>query len=234
MWHLEELASILQQADEDLIYMPPASNTVMRKFVNNDEEFEDGDGALMLKELGQLWPDLEEIDATDLELLKGDLVKTDIILEYRLLRPFLAEAFFQIRERREAKQNLLNVAEKAAATVRRVLVNCKSVVPILTPDDESLLLPAITTALKNMLQAAATFHKGLKDNSGDQTMTGTLHDVWEKYADALDTDAAKLAWFEAARYLTAAQKHQQRGLGEMIRDLVEVLEQIKLAPEKSG
>jgi hypothetical protein len=64
-------------------------------------------------------------------------------------------------------------------------------------------------------------------------MTGTLQDVWEKYANALDTDAAKLAWFEAARYLTAAQKHKQRGLGEMVEDMVEVLEKMKLAP-KSG
>lgn len=234
MWHLEELASILQQADEDLIYIPPASNTAMRKFVDNEEEFADGDAALMVEELGQLWPDLEGIDATDLEMLKEALVRVDIVLEYRLMRPFLAEAFFQIQKRREAEDGLPDVAEEAVATVRRVLVSCEPAVPILTPDDESFLLPAITTALKNMLKAAGAFDKRLKDNSGDQTMTGTLHDVWEKYANALDTDAAKLAWFEAARYLTAAQKHKQRGLGEMIEDMVEVLEKMKLAPAKSG
>jgi hypothetical protein len=80
--------------------------------------------------------------------------------------------------------------------------------------------------------AAKTFDMGLKDNSGDQTATGTLHDIWEKYADALDTDAAKLAWFQAARYLTAAQKHKQRGVSEMIEDVVEILEQMKLGSEK--
>jgi hypothetical protein len=120
---------------------------------------------------------------------------------------------------------------EAVATVRRVLVNCESAVPILAADDESLLLLSITTALKNILKAARTFDKGLKDNSGDQTSIGTLHDIWEKYADALDTDSAKLAWFEAARYLTAAQKHKQRGLGEMVEDVVEVLEQMKLDPK---
>lgn len=235
MWYLKELDSLIQQADEDLIFMPPASNTAMRKFVDNEEEFEDGDAASMVEELGQLWPDLGGIDATDLEVLKRDLVKADIVLEYRLMRPFLAEALFQLQARKihKKKRDPSPVAEGALATVRRVLSSCESAVPILTPDDESLLLPAITTALKNMLQAARSFDKELKDNSGDQTMTGTLQDVWEKYANALDTDAAKLAWFEAARYLTAAQKHKQRGLGEMVEDMVEVLEKMKLAP-KSG
>jgi hypothetical protein len=59
-------------------------------------------------------------------------------------------------------------------------------------------------------------------------LDGTLHDVWEKYADALDTDAAKKAWFEAARYLTAAMKHKQRGLADMIEDLIEVLDEMRL------
>jgi hypothetical protein len=126
------------------------------------------------------------------------------------------------------------VAEEALATVRRVLGSCESATPILTPDNESLLIPSIASALKNMLQAARAFDKNLKDDSGDQTMTGTLHDVWEKYADALDTDAVKLAWFGAARYLTAAQKHKQRGLAETIEDIVEVLDEMKLRSKSEG
>jgi hypothetical protein len=228
MWHLQELVSVLEQADEDLTFIPPASNMTMRKFVDNEEEFEQEDPARMIEELGQTWPDLVEIDAIDLSMLKEELVRADIILEYQLIRPFLSEALFQLRKRREAGLGLLDVAEEAIATVRRVLANCESAVPILTQDDESSLFTSILAALKNILKAASAFDKGLKDNSGDQTATGTLHDIWEKYADSLDTDSAKLAWFQAARYLTAAQKHKQRGLGEMVEDIVEVLEQMKL------
>ena len=161
IWHIQELASILEQADEDLIYIPPASNTAMRKFVDNEEEFEDGDAILMVQELGQLWPDLEQIDATDLEMLKGDLIRGDITLEYQLIRPFISEAIFQIRKREGAEDGLLDVAEEAVATVRRVLVNCESAVPILAPDEESLLLSSITAALKNIQKAARTFDKAL-------------------------------------------------------------------------
>jgi hypothetical protein len=97
----------------------------------------------------------------------------------------------------------LTLPKKALATVRRVLGSRESAAPV-TWDEESALLVAISTALKNMLKAAREFDHGLKANAGDQIMTGKLHDVWEKYANALDTDVAKLAWFEAARYLTAA------------------------------
>lgn len=38
-------------------------------------------------------------------------------------------------------------------------------------------------------------------------------------------------WFEAARYLTAAQKHKQRGLDNLIQDLVEIIDELKLEPE---
>jgi hypothetical protein len=227
MWHLKELEAVLLRAEEDLVFTPPAANTIMKKFIENEESFDDGDPALMVDELRQLWPELE-IDATDLTTLKEQLVREKIILEYRLIKPFLAEACFQIRKLQKANDGLLDVAGEALATIRRVLGSCESAVPILTPDNESLLVPSIVSTLKNMLEAAKAFDKNLKDNCGDQTMTGTLHDVWEKYADALDTDAAKKAWFEAARYLTAAAKHKQRGLAEIIEDMVEVLDEMKL------
>jgi hypothetical protein len=230
IWHIQELSLVLAQADEDLQHTPPAANTAMRKFVDNDENFEDGDTVLMAEEIGQLWPDLMRIDPTDLGMLKEGLIHANIILEYRLMRSFLSEALFQIRKRREGGLDLLDVAEEAVGTVRRVLTNCESAVPIMRPDEEPVLLSAITTALKSVVEAARTFDKGLKDNSGDQTSTGTIHDIWEKYANALDTDSAKLAWFEAARYLTAATKYKQRGLGEMVEDVLKVLEEMKLEP----
>jgi len=84
------------------------------------------------------------------------------------------------------------------------------------------------TALQQMVEAARTFDKELKASTGDQTMAGTLQDVWEKYANALDTDAAKKSWMEAARYMISAFRHKQRGLADMIEDLVELLEEAKL------
>jgi hypothetical protein len=51
LWHLKELASIQEQAGDDLIYIPQAFYTAMRKFVDNDGEFEDGDPALMVEGL---------------------------------------------------------------------------------------------------------------------------------------------------------------------------------------
>jgi hypothetical protein len=47
IWHIQELSLVLAQADENLQHTPPAANTAMRKFVDNDEKFEDGDAVLM-------------------------------------------------------------------------------------------------------------------------------------------------------------------------------------------
>jgi hypothetical protein len=66
----------------------------MRKFVDNEEEFEDEDSGLMVEEFREIWPELVEIDATDFVILKEQLVRKAIVLEYRLIRPFVAEACF--------------------------------------------------------------------------------------------------------------------------------------------
>jgi len=149
-WHLKELKTILEQADDDLAFVPIAENIAMRKFVCNDEEFEEGDegdAAVMVKELHALWPDLTEITAPDLATLKAVLVQQNLFLEYRLLRPFLAEACFQIRKLREAGKEagedaVDGVAKDALGTVQRIMGTHQSAAPILTASDESLLLPA--------------------------------------------------------------------------------------------
>ncbi|KAF8854059.1 hypothetical protein BDZ45DRAFT_657175 [Acephala macrosclerotiorum] len=241
MWHLQEISSILEQADQDLLFMPIASNTAMRKFVDNEEEFEDGDStteggdaALMLEEVRALWPDLKEIDAADLAFLKRQLMTQDVTLEYRLLRPFLFEACYRLRAFDNLSDVSTNVVADVLGSVQRIVGTCESAAPIITADDQALLLPAITMTLKNMLQAAQKFDKGLLDSCGDQTMTGTLQDVWEKYANALDTDAAKLSWMEAARYMVAAFKYKQRGLSDMLAEVVETLEKTGFGSSRSS
>ncbi len=119
-WYLEKLSSLLEQVDKDLVNMPPISNKAMLKFFDSEEVFAEGDAALMVKELAQLWPDFKEIDAADLEVLKEGLVKFGLYLEYGFLRPFLAVGVFLIRERREAGGALSDVAEKAVEIVRLV------------------------------------------------------------------------------------------------------------------
>jgi len=82
MWHLQELEFVLQQADKDLEYMPPIENVAMRKFVDNEEVFEEGDAASMIEEIRHLWHDVR-IGATELAILKEQLVEDDIQLDYR-------------------------------------------------------------------------------------------------------------------------------------------------------
>lgn len=233
-WHLEEMKAVLEQADADLKHMPPATNELLRKFVDNEEDFEDEDADMMVEELLELWPDMDFIDATDLDILKKQLVKDEVVVEYELLRPFLAEAGHCLEEARRCKIPEDGIASRAVGTVRRVLNSCDTLVPMNTENEESLLVAAIEASLKNLLKAGARFDKGLKDNCGDQTHDGTLHDIWEKYRHALDTDAAKKSWFEGARYMTAARNHKDQGFYQGLNEIVKGLTAMKIERGEDG
>jgi len=49
-----------------------------------------------------------------------------------------------------------------------------------------------------------------------------------KYADGLDTDSAKKAFFEAVRYLASEVRTREEGLYGMVLDLSKVLDELKL------
>ncbi|TAQ83551.1 hypothetical protein B7494_g8125 [Chlorociboria aeruginascens] len=226
VWHLKELQAVLEQAQTDL-QDPPPGRPVLHKFVHNDERFEKEDPESMIEELRELWRELE-IDATDILLLKEQLVQEGLYLEYRLLKPFLAEASYQLKKEQHNHKETGSIAREALATVERVLGSRESPTPILSASDERRVLPHLISTLNTIIQDSKNFDKSMKDNCGDHTMVGTLHDVWERYAAQLDTDAAKKSWFEAARYLTASMKAKERGVTEMLQDVVEIFEKLNM------
>jgi hypothetical protein len=66
--------------------------------------------------------------------------------------------------------------------------------------------------------------KELKALCGDVSLEGSLYDMWAHFADAVDVDTAKQAFFSVVRYFITEERHKNRGLTEMIGDLVVVLE----------
>ena len=121
-WHLKELAEVLEGADEDLEYQPKPSNDALRKFVDNDEtEWDDDDWKQMIKEFHEEWPDIDEITAVDVSVLKAQLVESGILVDYRLLRPFVLEPTFNMETLRSTGNKLDSVAAISLATVERVL-----------------------------------------------------------------------------------------------------------------
>jgi hypothetical protein len=230
--HLQELSDVLELAEKNSMFIPPAKTIAMRKFVDNEEAFSTANADLMVQEISELWQDLGTISAPNLSTLKEQIVRDELIVEYQLLRPLIAEGCYQLERLRTEQLSLDCAASEALTTVRRILGPLEPAAPTIISSDENMLLHAITGALKSILNIAREFGENMRNNGSDQTMAGTLHNVWEKFVGTLDTevvnDEAKLSWFDATRYLAIANKYKQQGMDNTITDLVEVLEKMNL------
>ena len=56
----------------------------------------------------------------------------------------------------------------------------------------------------------------------------TPFDCWSHYADACDTDTAKLAFSHAVKFYFRAQRHKNFGIRDMLMDVVDVMDHLKL------
>jgi hypothetical protein len=233
IWHLEELERVLEQADTDLTYQPPLENRKLHDFLDNEREMTMVDLDILRSEIETIWPNLADVSLEGLEALKDGLRSSGIVLEYHLLRSFLAEGCWRFandgenRDGTNTKAQWEHLVHDTVGTLRRVA----GMAPIATIslDQERLLLTTgVIKSLREIVKKGNEFDKGLKDMCGDQTNDGTLHDVWEKYAASLDTGAARLSWFEAVRYLASAMMQKHKGVQGMVQDVLGVLEKLNL------
>jgi hypothetical protein len=56
----------------------------------------------------------------------------------------------------------------------------------------------------------------------------TPFDYWSLHANACDTDTAKLAFSRAVKFYFRAQMHKNSGLGDMLMDVMDVMDHLKL------
>ncbi|TGO54228.1 hypothetical protein BCON_0110g00070 [Botryotinia convoluta] len=226
-WHLQKVLSIMEQADEDLKHMPAPSNTALKAFLDNEEEgFGEDDAETMNKEMAELWPGFEKISTSGLLALKKQIMEADLFIEYRLLRPFLAEAAYLLKTIGE-DQDQSGIARTALKTVTRVMMSNESIVPKEIPR-EIELLSAIKKVLKNARESSKAFDESMRDLYGDQVDIISPQAIWEKFSAATDVDSAKAAWMENARNLAVASRNRERGVGILVDDLIESLEHLGL------
>ncbi|KAJ9143796.1 hypothetical protein NKR23_g6389 [Pleurostoma richardsiae] len=154
-WFFEALKTVLRRAEENKNYQPPPSYVTLRKFADNEElMWSDEDSTQMAKEFQEHWPDTEEIDPGDIKLLKHDLVRSGVVVEHWLLRPFILEAVYRIKlqgERQAGEESAC--ALPALETVKRVLGAVHLATPIPIQDEDGLRL-AVKAAVKNITKAS--------------------------------------------------------------------------------
>lgn len=226
-WHLEKVLAILEQADEDLKDMPAPSNTAMLAFLDNEnQDFGEDDAETMNNEIAALWPGFEKILTTDLLTLKKQIMEADMFIEYRLLRSFLAEAAYRLKKTHEG-QDKSGIAKDALENVTRVVMSNGVMVPKEIPK-EMELYSSVRNVLKNASESSKVFDEKMRDSYGNQLNTVPPQDIWEKFPAATDKDSAKAAWMENARNFAVASRNRERGIGDIVDDIIESLDHLGL------
>jgi hypothetical protein len=227
-WHLEQALAVLKQAETDLAYMPPPSNEALLKFLDLDEaSFDEGDAEKMIAEVEALWPGSMQTTPSDLVLVKQQIQRDKLFIEYRLVRGFLTQVAISVRTGLEDDLPV-NFLVKEVLRVTKTIMGETAIPKPLPVDEHSRLLISILKALRDIKTAGDRFQEGLQDDCGDALATGNLEDIWKKAAECVDQDGLRLWMGQAGRYLIAAKATKERGLGELVGDLVEVMEKLKL------
>ena len=68
------------------------------------------------------------------------------------------------------------------------------------------------------------YGQGVEGSLWDASLGGSQDDMLAHFADAVDMDTAKQAFFIVVRYLITEERHENRGLTDIIGDLVVVSE----------
>ncbi|KAI9771649.1 MAG: hypothetical protein M1840_001864 [Geoglossum simile] len=226
-WFLKELQNVFAEIDGDLNYRPPRRNAGLRKFIE-EEEFSEEDARAVVEEVKGQWPEIVDITTERILRLKEGLICSNAFLEYRLLRAFLAEGTYKLKMCPEMTDDeLFKATQDIIGTANRMMPVSKSTPPI-SVTEETALLETLHNKLKEMRDAGKSFEQNLKALCGDSVLEGTPYDFWSHYADALDTDSARLAFFQVARYFVMAQRHKNIGLDSMASDIADVLKNLTL------
>lgn len=221
IWHLHELQKVLTAADDDINLRPLPRNEGLRKFVEDSSEFNESNAEMVVAEVAELWPEVENMTVDSVMMLKKGLqTGVGTFLAYRLVRGFLAEGSYRITIGDTVDTKMVcNII----GTLKRVTP--ESTLPIST-DQDNLLFSVILAKLKEIQAAGEKFDVELENICGDATMFDGPHDAWESYNSSPDTDHAKLAFFGVIRYVIKAIKGKIDGTDKMIAELIDVLERL--------
>ncbi len=110
-------------------------------FMLNSDEFGECQADKMVQVLALLWPELEGVTAERLRKLHKGLVEAEIVLEYRLLRAFVAGGVYQLSQQGvdNAEQDNLGVIVRSVHGLVTQILGPKKVITAV-PTEETMLL----------------------------------------------------------------------------------------------
>ena len=238
VWLLKEMKKLLERLDVNLAYRPHRSNKGLRSFVDKDSvDFTTEDAAQVVLEVGDLWPDVQNMTTERVQVLKRLMHENKAPFKNFQLKGLLSEGMYRLA-REEDINSIMDESEFVQAlsdNLDRVLgkeAQPKAAASVMDEDSEAALLSALKAKLKSILTCYYSFSDQLNAQFGDHVLEGAgPTDFWAKYAEAPDTDSARLAFNQTAKFLVAEFTHVlSEGMVKPIHDMVKVLNRLNLSP----
>ena len=236
---LREMKSALERADIDLEYKPHLMNEGLCAFVQNDyADFTDEDAAAVVEEAEKLWPEVENLEASRVSLLKECFELAKVEIEYSRLPALLNEGMFHLscKETSEEELDKAELGEDVHSLVERILgpTERKWAAPILKDENddsnEMKLLRTILPVLRQVLAAHESNIERSKNVFSDSAMSEQSPlDIFARFRDQVDQDSARVAFFETVRYAVGSALHNYTsGYMAPLAQVTEILEKVTL------
>lgn len=200
------------------------------EFVEGNFTFDEEKAEDFVDKFRSRWPEVENLTAQRIIQLHEGLSDSAEVLEYRLLRSFVAEGVHRVMTGDVSEIDVKGLVDDVIHCARRMmpLAECT---PAISCAEKGSLYVTLRNKLKEICRSGEIFDEKLKALCGDVALENTDHtvyDYWGKFADSTDTDAARAAFFHVVRYFVTEHRHKYTGLDDMVKEVLEVLEKLEI------
>ncbi|ATZ50663.1 hypothetical protein BCIN_06g01560 [Botrytis cinerea B05.10] len=121
---------------------------------------------------------------------------------------------------------LASKVEGIVSTAGRMIPLPESTMSILTKGDRTIL-GGVVKKLKELLRAIVDGDQTILDACGDTTLGAySIHEIWGKFSDAIDTDTCKMAFMTVVKRLMMHLMEKNRGVRDMLEELILLLDRL--------
>jgi hypothetical protein len=227
-WFLDEIVSVLKVIDDDLNHRPLPENSGLRMFVEVTGELSAEQATRVVEDFKINWPDVPHVTDKSIMELKRGLGLAEVDLEYKLIRPFIAEGCWRMSVNNfKQPKRLREMVVSTLETVTRVM-GTSEWTPSISPADQNALLTTTLAKLREIKANAGAMEESMKATYGESAFDVSTYDIWEKFADAADTDTARAAWMQQLKLLAGGVRQKEATVATMVDDVIGTLAKLKL------
>ncbi|KAF5872685.1 uncharacterized protein Bfra_006048 [Botrytis fragariae] len=119
-----------------------------------------------------------------------------------------------------------NQVEAIVLTAQRMIPLPESTMSILTKGDRTILA-GVLKKLKEIQKAMIDGDQTILDACGDTSLEEySIHEIWGKFADSVDTDTSKMAFMAVVKRLMIYLVDSNRGVRDMLEELISLLDRL--------